>query len=429
VSFVTTKLKYGLTDSDAGAWGKDPQGEDGVQVLRSTEIGLDGRIRAEDPAIRLLGGQEYRRTKLRSGDLLVVRSSGSDAHLGKVGFVGVEAAGYSFSNFLQRLRVTDSLLPRFVWYFANSFAAKQQIRLLSSTTTGLQNLSAATIGDLRIPTPDISEQRRIADFLDVETARIDLLIYNRKKQMSLLDELGVSRAYSAIRGEQVPGSRQDSGMSWLGEIPASWRIAAVSHLYEAELGKMLNQERVQGSYLRPYLRCANVQWDEITTDDLLLMNFLPQEQVRYRLRRGDLLVCEGGSWPGRSAIWQGEIVDVYYQKALHRLRSRSGDLERWLFYCLLVAEKMKVFAVQGNSSTITHLTGEQLKAQRFPFPAVHEQMKIVQMLDNAAVTDRELRGKFEVQSTLLAERRQALITAAVTGEIDVSTASGRGIED
>jgi len=227
----------------------------------------------------------------------------------------------------------------------------------------------------------------------------------------------------------VKGERKESGLDWLGTVPANWRVGAVSHYFEVELGKMLNQERAQGDFLRPYLRVANVQWDQIDVTDLSMMDFPPEEQARYRLRPGDLLVNEGGSWPGRAAVWTGEISEIYYQKALHRIRARGHELTRWLYYCLVAAERLRVFQTQGNTSTMTHLTREQLRPQRFPFPEVSTQARLVAELNRAATRDAEMKRLLNRQLDLLAERRQALITAAVTGQFEVSTASGRNVTE
>ncbi|MFK4146610.1 hypothetical protein [Streptomyces sp. NPDC004065] len=192
---------------------------------------------------------------------------------------------------------------------------------------------------------------------------------------------------------------------------------------------MLNQDRAQGTHLRPYLRVANVQWDQIDTTELAYMDFPPEEQDRYRLRPGDLLVNEGGSWPGRAAVWNGEVPEIYYQKALHRIRARGQERTRWLYYCLVAAERMKVFQVQGNTSTMTHLTREQLRPQRFPVPDVVTQSRLIAELDGAAQRDSAMQRLLSRQLDLLAERRQALITAAVTGQFDVTTASGRNVTE
>lgn len=285
------------------------------------------------------------------------------------------------------------------------------------------------IEQLRVPLPPLEEQRRIADFLDAETARIDQIRELRIRQQRLIEEAAFRQVYDAVRGEHEEGERKSSGLDWLGTVPAHWRVAAVSHYFEVELGKMLNQERVQGDHLRPYLRVANVQWDRIDVTDLAMMDFPPTEQSRYRLHPGDLLVNEGGSWPGRAAVWNGEISEIYYQKALHRIRGRGNELSRWLYYCLVTAERMRAFQVQGNTSTMTHLTREQLRPQRFPFPDVSTQSRLVVELDEAAGRNAEIQRLLSRQLTLLSERRQALITAAVTGQLDVSTASGRNVTE
>lgn len=314
--------------------------------------------------------------------------------------------------------------PRF-WYYALSSVDLGEL----SPGGPLPYVNDSQVRDIRLWLPPEPDQEHIADFLDAETSRVDQLSGLRRKQLDLINERAAARVLSAVQGSCIPGDRKDSGLGWLGEVPQSWRIAAVSHFFEVELGKMLNQDRVSGVNLRPYLRVANVQWDEVTVDELAYMDFPPVEQQRYRLEAGDLLVNEGGSWPGRAAIWDGKIPEMYYQKALHRIRPRGKERTRWLYYCLVAAEHMKVFVVQGNTSTITHLTREQLRPQRFPFPDHETQDVLIAELDQAHERDATLKAKLRYQLSLLAERRQALITAAITGQFDVSTASGRGIED
>ncbi|MEU8503968.1 restriction endonuclease subunit S [Streptomyces brevispora] len=327
------------------------------------------------------------------------------------------------NNHIHALRPTAGD-GRFLTYALNSVDYANYI-----TGTTRDKLTQDDLKQIEVPCPPLREQRRIADFLDAETTRIDHLLKLRSRQIDLHDEAAFSRVYDAVRGTHVAGERKDSGLSWLGSIPASWRVGAVSHYFEVELGKMLNQERAHGDHLRPYLRVANVQWDRIDISDLAMMDFPTEEQSRYRLKPGDLLVNEGGSWPGRAAVWNGDIHEIYYQKALHRIRSRGTESPRWLYYCLVVAERLRVFQVQGNTSTMTHLTREQLRPQRFPFPYIDVQRRAVERLDRAKTRDSVIRRLLNRQRSLLAERRQALITAAVSGQFDVSTASGRNVTD
>jgi type I restriction enzyme S subunit len=313
-------------------------------------------------------------------------------------------------------------------YWALKAATHWIERELTSGMIGMVHVTKEDLSGVPIPIPPIEAQRRIADFLNAETARIDALASARERQLALLAERFLARIFDAVRGANESGSRKSSGLDWLGTIPSSWPVMSVSHQFEVLLGKMLNQERIQGTYLAPYLRNTNVQWDRIDTDDLLLMNFPPEERTRYSLRPGDLLVCEGGE-PGRAAIWQGHTEKVYYQKALHRVRARAYSSPRWLFYCLRAATAQNVFAVEGNNTTIAHLTGEQFRAHRFPFPERMTQDRLTAKLDADNHTQQQLEKTLRKQLAVLAERRQALISAAVTGQFDVTTASGRNVTE
>ncbi|MEU8377386.1 restriction endonuclease subunit S [Micromonospora sp. NPDC048894] len=425
MTFASMKLKRALVASAAGVWGDEPTPERGVPILRSTDIDINGVIDPRNAALRDLAPRDLAVTRLRVGDLVVVKSSGSDAHLGKAGLVTAEVAagGFGYSNFLQRLRVSASFESRFVWYFLNSSLVKNQVKLLSSTSTGLQNLSASLIGELALPVPSLDEQRRIANFLDVETARIGRLVGARKRQLKLIEERELSRVFNAVSGSEEPGPRKISGLRWIKDVPVDWPVLTVSSQYEVLLGKMLNQDRVRGKHLRPYLRNSNVQWDHIETEDLLCMDFPPHERSRYEVRAGDLLICEGGQ-PGRCAVWDGAVKEIYYQKALHRARSRGRSSVWWLFYCLRAATAVDVFSAEGNSTTIGHLTGEQLREHRFPFPERKMQDRLVLQLQEAAEWSKKTACSLAGQVDLFTERRQAVITAAVTGAIDVTTASG-----
>ena len=185
---------------------------------------------------------------------------------------------------------------------------------------------------------------------------------------------------------------------------------------------MLNSEAGAGPDQYAYVRNTNVQWDRFDLNDLATMHFGIKDLQRCGLRPGDLLVCEGGE-VGRCAVWQDEMENCYFQKAIHRVRPRAGANSRYLMYCLRAAAKHGVFSVEGNLSTIVHLTGEQLRSHRFPWPDDEEQREIVTHLDSAGRRTQRIITKLSRQVGLLVERRQALITAAVTGELEIPTAS------
>jgi type I restriction enzyme S subunit len=209
---------------------------------------------------------------------------------------------------------------------------------------------------------------------------------------------------------------KDSGVEWLGQVPENWVVAPVNSRYSVQLGKMLDSARITGDHLRPYLRVFDVQWGSISTDELPLMDFDDESRAKFRLVPGDLLINEGGSYPGRSAIWDGQIEECYYQKALHRLRPRrpEADSSRFFYYVMHWASNFGVFVAGGNESTIEHLPAERLRRYRFAFPPIDEQFSIAYFLEREITKLNRLIDEQRRLIELLKEKRQAVISHAVT---------------
>lgn len=316
---------------------------------------------------------------------------------------------------------TTVLLPRpdhdvrFLWYLTNNedfwdrgVTAQPYVR----TSETLQRL---------VYLPPIEEQRRIAEFLDTQVNHLRAAMELTEFQQRTVEERQQAFVQASVIGLGLPGRRRDSAVEWIGSVPEEWSIHSIGRKFEVQLGKMLAPDRVSGAHERPYLRNTNVQWDRIDTTDLLTMNFPPGEQTRYRVLPGDLLVCEGGDI-GRAAIWDGSIQEIYYQKALHRVRPRSATSVRWLYYVLRAATRLGVFTAEGGLSTIAHLTGEQLRGHRVPIPPAGVEHQLISELDARSAATNRLVDSLAKRLALLEERKQALITAAVTGQFDVTTA-------
>ena len=153
------------------------------------------------------------------------------------------------------------------------------------------------------------------------------------------------------------------------------------------------------------------------------MDISPDEYDRYTVRKGDLLVCEGGE-VGRCAIWSDQLTRCGFQKALHRLRPLNAgqDVVRFMYYPLRVAAKSQAFN-DGHLSTISHLTGEKLRTHRFPFPPFYEQDAIVRYLDKSIADIDVATSHARRQIELLQEYRTRLIADVVTGKLDVRGAA------
>lgn len=267
------------------------------------------------------------------------------------------------------------------------------------------------------PIPKDAEIDRIVAFLDEKTAQIDALIAKKQRQIELLDEqkaILINRAVT--RGLHPSPDLQDSGIPWIGPIPKHWEVAPLYGRCDVRLGKMLDGSRITGRRLQPYLRNTDVQWFKINTESLPMMDFSVSEYERYSVRRGDLLVCEGGE-PGRAAIWESEDL-CFFQKALHRVRPIKGDDPRFLLYLFRNAVTQAAFA-GFEKATIAHLTGEQLRRFRFAFPPPDEQKQIAAHVDKFGEAFETARTKLESQIQTLQTLRSTLIAHAVTGKIEV----------
>ncbi len=354
---------------------------------------------------------------VRRGDFVI--NSRSD----RKGSSGLSSLDGSVSLINTVLSPDPSLSGRFVHYLLRSIPFQEEFyRFGKGIVADLWSTNYSEMKAITLALPPQDEQVLIATFLDGETAKIDVLIEEQQRLIALLDEKRqavISRAVTKGLDADVP--MKDSGVEWLGEVPAHWEVVPLGRRYEVQLGRMLNGERSAGDHLRPYLRVADVQWGRINTADLPLMDFPPEAQAAYRLVPGDLLVNEGGSYVGRSAIWRGEIEECYYQKALHRLRPRNvtSDSTEFLLGVMEYATKFGVFVAGGNQTTIDHLTADQLRKYRFAFPPEQEQQAIASFLRQGAEAADQARVAAEDGILLLKERRSALISAAVTGAIDL----------
>lgn len=164
-------------------------------------------------------------------------------------------------------------------------------------------------------------------------------------------------------------------------MPTGWRVAALGEIAETALGKMLDKGKERGLSHVPYLRNVNVQWGRIDTHDVLTMELADDERERFEVRKGDLLVCEGGE-VGRAAIWERDGEYIAYQKALHRVRTRPGLDARYLRYALENAARTGVFEPLTTGSTIAHLPQQSLRRVPIPVAPPAEQHRIVEVLED-----------------------------------------------
>ena len=138
-----------------------------------------------------------------------------------------------------------------------------------------------------------------------------------------------------------------------------WNKAVLGEVTDSCLGKMLDQEKNRGTY-QPYLANLNVRWGSFDLDELPEMRFGDDEQERYGLEYGDLVLCEGGE-PGRCALWKNAIPNMKIQKALHRVRTHDCLDNRYLYYWFLLAGKTGELDQYVTGATIKQMPVQKLK--------------------------------------------------------------------
>ncbi|MCS6841143.1 MAG: restriction endonuclease subunit S [Roseiflexaceae bacterium] len=190
-----------------------------------------------------------------------------------------------------------------------------------------------------------------------------------------------------------------------------------SDIADSRLGKMLSQSSKRGMYSKPYLRNANVLWDEFKLDDVYEMDFLPEEREEFLLKPGDLLICEGGEI-GRCAVWEGQIEECYFQKALHRARLKDKQSSpRYLMHFIAWAAERGDIAKLRTGSAIPHLTGVKLNTLKVIWPKREVQYQVAATLDQIKTEIAQMQVSQTENSALLDQTEQTILAHAFRGEL------------
>lgn len=158
-----------------------------------------------------------------------------------------------------------------------------------------------------------------------------------------------------------------------------WERVKLGDVSDSCLGKMLDQRKNKGTY-KPYLANVNVRWGAFDLDNLQEMKFEDDEDERYGIKYGDLIICEGGE-PGRCAIWKEQLPNMKIQKALHRLRVNEEMDYRYVYYWFLLAGKQGALKQYYTGATIMHMPGQKLKEVVIDKPPLDVQRKIGDYLE------------------------------------------------
>ena len=275
------------------------------------------------------------------------------------------------------------------------------------------------IEQLTIPLPPLDEQRRIVEYLDRETARIDEIVQRRLHQLKRLDERE-RRRLSADLGLEVAEGR--SGLMPSGTAPTRALRWAAQISGGLTLGK-----RYEGPLTRrPYLRVANVQDGFLSMSDVAEVDVPVSDARRHALQPGDVLVLEGNGNPdnlGRGCMWRGEVDGCLHQNHVHVVRPDPRLLLPEFFAIALRTEWVRHWLTGGVAQvSIATLSQSRLGDLPLPLPDVVEQGRLVERSQRKQAAYETIRALLERQVALLGEHRTALVTSAMGPSPEVEAA-------
>lgn len=198
-------------------------------------------------------------------------------------------------------------------------------------------------------------------------------------------------------------------------LPKGWKLNRIGGICDVQLGKMLSPKSMVGDRPVPYLRNANVQWNRFDLEDVSEMDFTEVQEAKFQLYPGDLLVCEGGE-PGRAAVWEGQIARCCFQKAIHRIRPKSNEVDPWfLMHRFWLAAASGEFIDSNAKTTIAHLPAVRLRSLEIALPPLEEQKRIAKVLRDQMASVNEAKTAAENQIQTLKTLTSAELHDAFNG--------------
>lgn len=349
------------------------------------------------------------------------------------GAIGISAQRGLVSPDYMVLRPKPGVEPKYLHHLFRSswFVGEMIARLrgIGSTESGMvrtPRINAEDLGDIVIPLPEVDEQRRIADFLDAETARIDALtdLQNRTLQKLLL------RRQTAVFAQVTGAATHDkrlSGLAWVTELPSSWQSVKLSLV--ARMGSGHTPSR---SHPEWWENCT-IPW--ITTGEVSQVRDDRREviiETREMISEIGMANSAAELHP-KATVVLCRTASAGYSAVMGKDMATSQDFVTWTcgdrlepFYLLWCLRAMRQDLLGRLAMGSTHKTiyVPDLQMLRIPLPPIAEQRAVVDNIHEANAHVDALVDVIKAQVALLAERKQALITAAVTGQMDVTTARG-----
>ena len=321
-----------------------------------------------------------------------------------------------YTDHIIRAAMSSLVNRRFIRY-----CLQQSIASIAVDSVSIPTWSATLWNNQILTWPSVIEQERIAAFLDAECAEIDAVLEKTRasiEEYKKLKQAVITQAVTkGIRGDRP---MKDSGIEWIGDIPAGVPISRVGLHFDIVLGKMLCSAPVDDNYtLESYYCAADVHFEGLSNGEKKKMWFSPDEKEQYCVKNGDLLVVEGGAGAGGCAIAVSTDVPIYIQNSIMIVRSKGISNIRYLRYLLECLVKKGYIDVVCNKATIPHFTKDKLANVPFIVFSQNEQEEIAEYLNEKCAGIDALIAKKQQYLTEIETYKKSLIYEYVTGKKEV----------
>ncbi|MEF8704701.1 MAG: restriction endonuclease subunit S [Candidatus Accumulibacter sp. UW26] len=312
------------------------------------------------------------------------------------------------------------------FYFYSLIHLRPALEALGRGSTFME-LSADDLRSILLPFPNEERQRLIANYLDHETARIDRLIAEKQRMLALLEEKRAALISRVVtRGLDPNALLKPSGQEWLGEIPAHWEILRIKFITAAldQGTSPIAANTPAGAGELGVLKLSAVSKGRFKREENKALREAGENEQAFALRKGDVLITRGNTpeLVADVACVPGDEPNLLLPDLIYRLRVQEGRIiPEYLTYLLTTAAARVQIRrdARGSSGSMVKVSQVHVLDWLTPLPPISEQTEIVDYLQLAVERFQSMMREVSSSLSLLSERRAALITATVTGQIDV----------
>ncbi|WP_138478013.1 restriction endonuclease subunit S [Dyadobacter bucti] len=390
--------------------------KEGKLVLRSSNI-QNGKLELSDNVYVNLEISE--KLTLKKGDILICSRNGSRHLIGKNIYIDEQMEGQTFGAFMMIFRTKEW---RFLYQYFNSQIFSSQSSLFLSAT--INQLTSGTINSFLIAIPDsLEEQTAIANYLDKKTSELDTLISKKEKLIELLKEERTAIINQAVtKGLDPDVEMKDSGVEWLGEIPAHWEAKPLRYVGNTQNGISAGADYFGFGF--PFISYGDVYKNPVLPKSVVgLANSTEKDRGNFSIKRGDILftrTSETVDEIGIASICLEDVDNAVYAGFLIRFRPNENLLfEGFSKYYFRNNIHRIFFIKEMNIVTRASLSQNLLKRLLVLLPSLEEQIKISEYLDFKTKEVDTIITKTNQEITLLKEYKTALVSEVVTGKLKV----------